>query len=112
MTEPAIAAFQPKTVPLRAWSRGQALAMAAALVVCAWRPAAWPVAPFALLSFLWLLRLARGAFTPSAAFGLANSVTALRLLMLLALASYSTDLGGSQVLAIVALILLLDGVDG
>ncbi|HEY5376364.1 MAG TPA: hypothetical protein VIK01_21940, partial [Polyangiaceae bacterium] len=78
---------QPKIAPLSVWSRVQALAMGVALLRSAEWHAAWPVALCALLSFACLVWLGRSSFTPSGRFGVAYSVTALRLLLLLALAA-------------------------
>jgi phosphatidylglycerophosphate synthase len=112
MTEPPSTAIQPKAAALSAWSRGQALAMGTALLVCAWSHAAWPVALCALPSFACLVWLGRGSFTPSGRFGVANTVTALRLLLLLAIAAPPSTLPALRVLAIVSAVLLLDGLDG
>ena len=103
---------QPKIAPLSVWSRGQALAMAAALLGCAGLHAAWPIALFALFSFAGLVWLGRRSFTPSGRFGVANAVTALRLLLLLALAAPPSALTPLHALAIVSAVLLLDLLDG
>src|SRR5450755_3373645 len=101
MTEPPSTAVQPKAAPLSAWSRGQALAMAAALLGCAWLHAAWPVALCALPSFACLVWLSRGCLTPSGRFGLANGVTTLRLCLLLTLTAAPSVLPALGALAIV-----------
>ncbi|HEX3853933.1 MAG TPA: CDP-alcohol phosphatidyltransferase family protein, partial [Polyangiaceae bacterium] len=84
----------------------------AALVGCAWLHAAWPVALFALPSFAGLLWLGRGSFTPSGRFGVANGVTALRLLLVLVLAVPPGRLPAPRALAIVSAVMLLDLLDG
>ena len=103
---------QPKIAPLSVWSRVQALAMGVALLRSAEWHAAWPVALCALLSFACLVWLGRSSFTPSGRFGVANSVTALRLLLLLALAAPPNVLTPLHALAIVSAVLLLDLLDG
>jgi phosphatidylglycerophosphate synthase len=112
MTEPPSTAIQPKAAALGAWSRGQALAMGAGLLACAWLHAAWPIALFALPSFARLVWLGRGSFTPSGRFGPANGVTALRLLLLLVLALPPSTLPALLALVIVSAVLLLDVLDG
>src|SRR5450432_2823529 len=103
---------QPKIAPLSAWSRGQALVMAAALLGCAGLHAAWPIALFALPSFACLAWLGRHSFTPTGRFGVANCVTALRLLLLLALTLPASALPPLRALSIVSAVLLLDLLDG
>jgi phosphatidylglycerophosphate synthase len=112
MTEPPSTAIQPKAAPLSAWSRGQALVMAAALLGCAWLHAAWPVALCALPSFACLVWLSRADFTPSGRFGMANEVTTLRLFLLLTLTAAPSVLPAWRVLAIVSFVMLLDLLDG
>jgi len=112
MTPPPSTAIQPKAVPLGAWSRGQALAMGAALIGCVWLHAAWPVALCALSSFACLVWLGRGSFTPSGRFGLANAVTTLRLLLLVALAAPPSALPATRAFTIVSVVMLLDVLDG
>lgn len=112
MTEPPSTAIQPQAALLSAWSRGQALTMGAALIGCAWLHAAWPVAPGALASFACLVWLSRGCFTPSGRFGLANAVTALRLLLILAIAVLPGVQPAWRALSLVSAIMLLDVLDG
>ncbi len=103
---------QPKIAPLSAWSRGQALAMAAALLRCAEWHAAWPVALCAALSFSCLIWLGRSSFTPSGRFGVANAITVLRLFLMLALAAPPRTLPPLRALGLVAVVLSLDLLDG
>ena len=112
MTQAPSAEISPRQPPLGAWSRGQALAMAAALVVCSGLRAAWPVVLFALPSFATLVWLGRGAFTPRGSFGLANTVTALRGLLLLLLVAPPSLLEDGRALVLVSAVLLLDLLDG
>jgi phosphatidylglycerophosphate synthase len=112
MTSAPSTAVQPKAVRLSLWSRGQALAMGAALIGCAWLHAAWPVALCALPSFACLLWFGRGRFTPSGRFGLANAVTTLRLLLLLVLTAAPSALPATRALTIVSVVMLLDVLDG
>jgi phosphatidylglycerophosphate synthase len=86
--------------------------MAVALVGCAIRRAAWPVALGALPAFLCLLALGRRAFTPSGRFGFANAVTTLRLALVLALALLPGTCAASRVIALLSVVLVLDLVDG
>jgi len=106
------AAFQPRAVPLTAWSRGQALAMTLSLGMCIWQRTAWPVVASAPCLFAFLLVLGRRAHTPSGRFGLANAITCLRLLVLLTLGLPPRWLDPWSALAITLLVLALDLVDG
>ena len=93
---------------LEAWSRSNAcwLIFASALSLAWGRP--WPLAATALISFARLLAAHRGAFTPGGAFGLANAVTAFRLLATAALAAAP----GHWLAALVLVLFALDGLDG
>src|SRR6187551_22187 len=104
--------FQPRTLPLAAWSRGHALTTMLTLGVCVWLRLAWPLAVSAGLAFAGLVLLGRGAFTPSGRFGLANIVTSARLLVLLTLALPPRRLPGGGALTITLLVLGLDLIDG
>jgi phosphatidylglycerophosphate synthase len=86
--------------------------MSAALFGCAVFRAAWPVGLGALLSFVGLLVLGRRAWTPSGRFGMANAVTALRLLLTLTLTVLPWGMAASSVVALVAAVLALDLGDG
>ena len=106
------AVFQPRAVPLAAWSRAQALAMTLSLGVCAWQRTAWPVVVSAWCLFACLLMLGRRAHTPSGRFGLANAVTCMRLLVLLTLGLPPRWLEPWSALTITLLVLALDLLDG
>ena len=112
MKSAKISPFRPPELPLSEWSRGQALTMVGALVGCASRRAAWPVALGALPTFLCLLALGRRAFTPSGRFGFANAVTTLRLVLVLAFTLLPATCAASWVVALLVLVLVLDLVDG
>jgi phosphatidylglycerophosphate synthase len=112
MNEPAFPANPAPKPPLGAWSLGNALALLAVLVPCAHFEAAWPIAFFAVPSFLIFIALSRQAFTPSGRFGLANAVTSLRLALVLALTAPSALLSERGAVALVLGILLLDLLDG
>jgi phosphatidylglycerophosphate synthase len=106
------AVFQPRAVPLAAWSRAQALAMTLSLGVCTWQRTAWPVVVSALCLFACLLMLGRGAHTPNGRFGFANAVTCIRLLVLLTLGLPPRWLVPTCALTITLLVLALDLLDG
>ena len=108
MTEQELLAFRP----FAAWSRGQALAMIAALFACAFCRAGWPIAASATPAFLCLIWLGRRAFSPSGRFGFANAITALRLGLVLLLSAELTELSAPQVLTLVCSVLALDLLDG
>jgi len=112
MNQRRSAALSLANVPLAAWSRVQALATTCALALCIWQRAAWPLVPSALTLFASLLLLGRGAYTPSGRFGLANAVTAARLLVLLTLTLPAHVLPAWSALMITLLILALDLLDG
>jgi len=121
MIEPRPASFRSPEPRLVAWSRGQALTMLSGVSACAGLRAhasehpegfAWPVAAGATLSFLCLLALGRGAFTPSGRFGLANAVTSLRLALVLLLCAPPARLQTNAELALVLSVLALDVLDG
>lgn len=112
MNQPRSAVLSRADVPLAAWSRGQATATSCALGVCIWQRAAWPVGASALLLFALLLFLGRGKYTPSGRFGLANAVTASRLLALLTLILPAHFLPVWCALTITLLVLALDLLDG
>lgn len=97
---------------LTRWSRGNALALGAALLAAAARHAPWPVAFAAVLCFAALLWLGRGAYGPRGRFGWANGVTAARVLLLLTLAAPSAWLTAHAAAAIVLGVLALDLLDG
>jgi phosphatidylglycerophosphate synthase len=112
MNEPAFSASPAREPPLRAWSLANALAMLAALALCGYLRAAWPISFFAAPSFLIFVVLSRHALTPSGRFGLANGVTSLRLLLVLCLTTPSALLAERAAVTLTLGILLLDLLDG
>jgi len=112
MDQPPRKPFLPRSAPLAAWSRAQALAMTAALGACAWQRAAWPVATLAPPAFAGLLLLGRGAYTPRGRFGLANLVTCSRLIALLTLTLPARVLPARIALTVALSVLTLDLLDG
>ncbi|MEI9938901.1 MAG: CDP-alcohol phosphatidyltransferase family protein [Pseudomonadota bacterium] len=112
MNQPRSVAFPPQAMPLAAWSRAQALAMTATLGTCAWQGQAWPVAVSALITFTALLWLGRHAYTPSGRFGSANTVTGVRLIVLLTLTLPPRLLPAWCALTIALSVLGLDLLDG
>jgi len=100
------------TLPLTRFSRIHAFVMLAASSLALADGDAWPYVTAALVSFVTLVALCRGAHTPSGAFGWANGVTALRF----ALASSIGLVPASVPLWVLGLTVLvvfaLDGLDG
>jgi len=86
--------------------------MMVGLGACAWQRAAWPVALLASASFGCLLLLGRGAYTPRGRWGLANTVTFLRLLVLTTLTLPAPLLPTWAALTITLWVLALDLLDG
>jgi phosphatidylglycerophosphate synthase len=97
---------------LGAWSRFNAvlLVLACALSLALGKP--WPLAGAAAISFARLILWTWRAWTPSGAFGLANGVTALRLIVILALGALSQLVPAHWLAALVLGLFALDGVDG
>jgi phosphatidylglycerophosphate synthase len=105
---------------LDAWSRRHALAIAAGGVIGAALGRTWPLSVVAAASFVHLFVLARGRTTPTgesvtagdragtSSFGAANTVTLVRLALILALPALPTHAFAATML----LVLALDGVDG
>lgn len=93
---------------LEKWSRSHAIAILGVGAFAAFARNTAPLTLAAALSVLVLLGLSRGRFTPTGAFGLANSVTVLRLTLVLGLPFVPTPSFGPA--ALVALV--LDGLDG
>jgi phosphatidylglycerophosphate synthase len=100
------------TLPLTRFSRIHAFVMLAASSLALADGDAWPYVTAALVSFVTLVALCRGAHTPSGAFGWGNGVTALRFALAssVGLLPESVPLWvlGVTVLAVFA----LDGLDG
>jgi phosphatidylglycerophosphate synthase len=97
---------------LLVWSRTNAvlLVLASALSLALGRP--WPLAVTALFSFARLILGYSRAWTPSGAFGIANAVTALRLLAIVALGALLPAAPTQWLAALVLALFLLDGLDG
>jgi len=71
-----------------------------------------PIGAWALVSFPYLLWLCRANWTPHGSFGLANGVTALRLALVLLIASCMRAEPGRAIAAMVLGSFVLDGADG
>jgi len=97
---------------LEAWSRTNAvlLVLASALSLALGEP--WPLAVTALISFTRLIIGYSRAWTPSGAFGIANGVTALRLLAIVALGALLSSAPPHWLAALVLVLFALDGLDG
>ncbi len=97
---------------LEAWSRFNAvlLALACALSLAVGEP--WPLAGAAAISFARLILWSWRAWTPSGAFGLANAVTALRLVFILTLGALAHATPAYWLAPLVLALFALDGVDG
>jgi len=83
---------------------------ASALVAVVGHP--WPLGVTALLSFGVLVAGGRGRFTPAGAFGLANGVTAFRLVVVLAVVLGLHRAPAPFIVAAVVVVVVLDGIDG
>jgi phosphatidylglycerophosphate synthase len=99
-------------LPLKAWSRWNAVAMlvAAAAAVATGRP--WPVAAVALPSIALLVFACRRGWTPRGGFGAANAVTALRFALVAGAGLALHRANGWLYCALVQLVFALDGIDG
>lgn len=97
---------------LERWSRAHALALSGAALVAAWLGALWPIAWEAVLAFPALILLDRRRATPSGRFGLANTVTALRLALVLWLTVSGNQLDHWLVAGVALGVFALDGLDG
>ncbi|HWZ91632.1 MAG TPA: CDP-alcohol phosphatidyltransferase family protein [Polyangiaceae bacterium] len=98
--------------PIQAWSRGHALGMLLSVGACQSWHAAWPSAVLAAPSCLWFIAKSGRAWTPSGRFGLANAVTSLRLMLVLALTAPPAWLSTRSFVLLTVGILSLDFVDG
>ena len=100
------------TLSLAAWSRVHALSMLAGTLTAAIVRHPAPAALIAAPSFAWLLFQHRGRYTATRGFGVANLVTLLRLLLVLAIALLLHRASGLVLGALVFVIFALDGIDG
>jgi phosphatidylglycerophosphate synthase len=96
---------------LARWSRGHALAMLSATAAALFIGQAWPAALAGAVSFTLLFHGVRGGFTARGGFGVANLVTALRLLLVLAL-GFGARAPALLLSAAVLGVFVLDGLDG
>jgi phosphatidylglycerophosphate synthase len=99
-------------LPLQAWSRWNAVVMLCAALVAAALGKSWPLAAFALPSFLALVYACRHGFTPRGGFGPANSVTAIRFALIVTVGLALQGVNGWIYCAVIQLIFALDGIDG
>lgn len=94
------------------WGQAHALSMATGLGLALWAEFPPLLALVACLSFAILIVQLRADWTPAGPFGVANSITSVRLLLTtLVLLGYQT-LAGYWLAGIAVLVLLLDAVDG
>jgi len=100
------------TAQVRAWSVVHALVMLLAAPLALTLHDARPAAALGGTSLLALLALYRGRYTPAGGFGAANTVTLLRMLLIVGLSGYSASPPGPPAALLVLLILVLDGIDG
>ena len=94
------------------WSKLHAAAMLIAGLFALALGAAWPVALIGAASLSALLGLGRGRYTPAGAFGSANAVTLLRLVLITSLALIGLRLRGEVAALIMFAVFALDGLDG
>jgi phosphatidylglycerophosphate synthase len=104
--------IQSGLLRLDSWSRAHAVSMLGASSLAALLGRPWPLAVVAAGSFGALLLHARGRFTKQGEFGLANGITAFRLLVALLLAALLHGAPGWHWCAAVLTLLALDGLDG
>jgi phosphatidylglycerophosphate synthase len=90
----------------------QAFAVLLATAVVAPVGHAWPVALAALLGTSLLIVSWRGRYTPRGSFGIANAISALRLVGVLWLATLGSNASAVVVGPFVLSLMLLDGLDG
>jgi phosphatidylglycerophosphate synthase len=94
------------------WSRLHAAAMLIAALLALALRVAWPTVLIGAVSLCALLGLGRGRYTPGGAFGAANAVTLLRLLLIVCLAVIGREVPGHVAALIMFAIFALDGLDG
>jgi phosphatidylglycerophosphate synthase len=94
------------------WTRWNAVIMLGSLGIAWLMGRAWPVAAAGFASLVAFTLANRGAWTPSGRFGGANSVTALRAVLVWALAAYLHAAPAPALAAIVLAVFALDGLDG
>jgi phosphatidylglycerophosphate synthase len=94
------------------WSKLHAVAMLIAALLALALRAAWPVALIGAASLFALLGLGRGRYTPAGAFGSANAVTLLRLLLIACLALVGQRMRGEESALLMFAVFALDGLDG
>lgn len=97
---------------LELWSRINAVGMLTATGACEVFWTLKPLGAWALGSFLYLIWLCRENWTPHGNFGLANGVTALRLALVLLVATCMRVVHGRAIAAMILAIFVLDGMDG
>jgi phosphatidylglycerophosphate synthase len=103
---------QDRRLRIERWSRSHAASMLAACGVSLGVGHGWPLSAAALVSFVVLVQIGAGAWTPRGDFGAPNLVTGLRLAATAAI-GFGWVGGPSLALAALVLVLLvLDGVDG
>jgi phosphatidylglycerophosphate synthase len=97
---------------LDGWSRGNSVALLAALSLSLWLGLPWPIGAAALGSFCVLIARARRQWSPAGQFGAANTVTTARLSMVIALSVGLHGAPGWLQATLVLGVLGLDGLDG
>lgn len=93
-------------------SRAQAVAQLAGLAASLGLHFAAGSVPIALAVIMRFFRRERGQYTPRGNFGLANTITTARLVLVLLLAAPKSAWSPFEAAALAALILIVDGVDG
>lgn len=94
------------------WSKLHAAAMLGAALLALALHATWPVALIGAASLGAWVGLARGRYTPGGAFGAANTVTLLRLLLIGMLALAGQQTRGEIASVTMFAVFALDGLDG
>jgi phosphatidylglycerophosphate synthase len=97
---------------LAGWSHTHAVIMLGTCALAARAGRAWPLSLASLASFGALLAVGRGAFTPRGGFGVANAVTALRLLLAVGLGVATPAAPGLALAAVLGAVFGLDAIDG
>lgn len=100
------------TLPLEAWSRGNALVLVVAAAAGVIVRDSAPLVLLAVPSFAVLLVLCRGRFTPSGRFGLGNAVTCLRFVLASSIGLVPNSVPTWALGVLLLAIFGLDGLDG
>ena len=99
-------------INLRQWTTSHALLILIGSFGTLFTDSLIPLMIIALASFMFLIYLHRGRWTKHGHFGLANTITALRLILIAITAGLYDRIPSASIAAIGILILIADGLDG